>query len=222
MITLRRLSKSYTSRDETITLFTNLDWIINTGSFVALMGASGAGKSTLLSLIAGTLVPDRGSIHLDDTDITELTVDAMIEYRGTHIGFIFQAFELMPNLTVEENIDLVLDISHAKRRYTTSEILDKVGLAGKERRFPSELSGGEQQRVAIARAFVSEVAYLLADEPTGNLDEGNATKIMELIDTLHQETKNTIIMITHDHNIASRADRIYRLQGGEIKEMKKE
>ena len=222
MITLRRLSKSYTSRDETITLFTNLDWIINTGSFVALMGASGAGKSTLLSLIAGTLVPDRGSIHLDDTDITELTVDAMIEYRGTHIGFIFQAFELMPNLTVEENIDLVLDISHAKRRYTTSEILDKVGLAGKERRFPSELSGGEQQRVAIARAFVSEVAYLLADEPTGNLDEGNATKIMELIDTLHQETKNTIIMITHDQNIASRADRIYRLQGGEIKEMKKE
>ena len=91
MITLRRLSKSYTSRDETITLFTNLDWIIDTGSFVALMGASGAGKSTLLSLIAGTIVPDRGSIHLDDTDITELTVDAMIEYRGTHIGFIFQA-----------------------------------------------------------------------------------------------------------------------------------
>ena len=221
MITLRRLSKSYTSRDETITLFTNLDWSIDTGSFVALMGASGAGKSTLLSLIAGTIVPDRGSIHLDDTDITELTVDAMIEYRGTHIGFIFQAFELMPNLTVEENIDLVLDISHAKRRYTTSEILDKVGLAGKERRFPSELSGGEQQRVAIARAFVSEVAYLLADEPTGNLDEGNATKIMELIDTLHQETKNTIIMITHDQNIASRADRIYRLQGGEIKEMEK-
>ena len=221
MITLRHLSKSYTSRDETITLFTNLDWIIDTGSFVALMGASGAGKSTLLSLIAGTIVPDRGSIHLDDTDITELTVDAMIEYRGTHIGFIFQAFELMPNLTVEENIDLVLDISHAKRRYTTSEILDKVGLAGKERRFPSELSGGEQQRVAIARAFVSEVAYLLADEPTGNLDEGNATKIMELIDTLHQETKNTIIMITHDQNIASRADRIYRLQGGEIKEMEK-
>lgn len=126
MITLKNISKSYTSRGETVTLFTNLDWLIDQGSFVALMGASGAGKSTLLSLIAGILSPDLGNITLDDTDITTLSRDAMIEYRGQHIAFIFQAFELIPNLTVEENIDLILDISHAPRRYATSEILDKV------------------------------------------------------------------------------------------------
>ena len=149
MITLQNISKSYTSKIETVTLFTDLDWNVESGSFVALMGASGAGKSTLLSLIAGILSPDSGSILLgsvkteqdfsssstgkaglarNDTtvDITGLTRDAMIEYRGQHIAFIFQAFELIPSLTVTENIDLVLDISHAKRRYTTADILTKV------------------------------------------------------------------------------------------------
>jgi putative ABC transport system ATP-binding protein len=126
MIHLKNISKSYTSRGETVTLFTDLDWQVETGSFVALMGASGAGKSTLLSLIAGILTPDSGSISLGETDITTLSTDAMIAYRGGHIAFIFQAFELIPNLTVTENIDLVLDISHAPRRYTTDEILQKV------------------------------------------------------------------------------------------------
>jgi putative ABC transport system ATP-binding protein len=126
MIHLKNISKSYTSRGEIVTLFTGLDWRVETGSFVALMGASGAGKSTLLSLIAGILTPDSGSIALGDTDITTLSTDAMIAYRGTHIAFIFQAFELIPNLTVTENIDLVLDISHAPRRYTTDEILERV------------------------------------------------------------------------------------------------
>jgi len=152
MIHLKNISKSYSSRGETVTLFTDLDWSVETGSFVALMGASGAGKSTLLSLIAGILTPDSGSIYLGDSeqgqdfspayagagsknelarndkvvDITRLSRDEMIAYRGTHIAFIFQAFELIPNLTVEENIDLVLDISHAPRRYETTEILERV------------------------------------------------------------------------------------------------
>lgn len=216
MITLKNISKSYTSHTETVILFTDLDWHIDRGSFVALMGASGAGKSTLLSLIAGILSPDLGNIILDDTDITTLSRDVMIEYRGQHIAFIFQAFELIPNLTVEENIDLVLDISHAPRRYATSEILEKVWLTGKWLRYPTELSGGEQQRVAIARAFVADVPFLLADEPTGNLDEGNASRIMDIIDTLHKETKNTIVMITHDADIASRADMIWKLHGGKL------
>ena len=218
MISLSNISKSYTSKNETVTLFTDLDWQVETGSYVSLMGASGTGKSTLLSLIAGIIRPDSGTIELWVTDITTLTTDEMIEYRGGHIAFIFQAFELIPNLTVTENIDLVLDISHAPRRYETSVILDKVGLAGKWGRYPTELSGGEQQRVAIARAFVADVEYLLADEPTGNLDEGNANRIMDLIDTLHQETGNTIVMITHDRDIASRADRVYRLSGGQLQE----
>lgn len=216
MIHLKDISKSYTSHGETVTLFTHLDWAIESGSFVALMGASGAGKSTILSLIAGILSPDTWSISLGDVDITKLTRDAIIEYRWKHIAFIFQAFELIPNLTVEENIDLVLDISHAHRRYTTSEILDKVWLTGKWARYPHELSGGEQQRVAIARAFVADVPYLLADEPTGNLDEGNAERIMDLIDILHQETKNTIIMITHDRDIANRADTVWKLHGWKL------
>ena len=149
-------------------------------------------------------------------DITSLSKDQMIEWRGQNIAFSFQAFELIPNLTAEENIDLVLDISHAKRRYTTDIILEKVGLKGKGKRYPKELSGGEQQRLAIARAFVADVPYLFADEPTGNLDETNATRIMDLIDVLHQETGNTIVMITHDPDIAKRADRIYKLQGGSL------
>ncbi len=219
MIKLQNISKSYVSKGETVTLFTDLDWQVETGSFVALMWASGAGKSTLLSLIAGILRPENGSIYLGDTDITALSIDEMIRYRGQSIAFIFQAFELIPNLTVTENIDLVLDISHAPRRYETSEILERVWLSGKWERYPTELSGGEQQRVAIARAFVSDVPYLLADEPTGNLDEGNASKIMDLIDILHRETSNTIVMITHDRYIAGRAGMVYRLHSGKIAEV---
>lgn len=217
MIQLKNIAKSYTSRGEVVELFSDLSWQVDEGAWVALMGASGAGKSTLLSLIAGILIPDAGHIFLWKQDITTLTRDEMTAYRGAHIAFIFQAFELIPNLTVWENIDLVLDISHAPRRYETDEILEKVGLAGKWKRYPNELSGGEQQRVAIARAFVSRVPYLFADEPTGNLDERNAEKIMELIRTLHEETKNTIIMITHDKGIASHADMVYRLSGWLLK-----
>ncbi len=214
MISLQNISKTYTSKNETVVLFTDLHWQIETGKYVSLMGASGAGKSSILSLIAGIIPPDSGKILIGNMDITTLNMDEMISYRGQHIAFIFQSFELIPNLTVEENIDLVLDISHAPRRYETSVILEKVWLSGKGSRYPTELSGGEQQRVAIARAFVADVEYLLADEPTGNLDEGNATRIMDLIDTLHRETGNTIVMITHDRDIANRADYIYRLHGG--------
>ncbi len=124
MISLQNISKSYTSKNETVTLFTDLNWQIQTGSYVSLMGASGAGKSSILSLIAGIISPDSGTIELGDTDITQLSTDEMIRYRWQHIAFIFQSFELIPNLTVEENIDLVLDISHAPRRYETSLILD--------------------------------------------------------------------------------------------------
>ena len=216
MIALQGISKTYYTKNDTVNLFTELDWKIEKGDFVALMWASGAGKSSILSLIAGIIKPDNWKIYLGDTEITMLATDEMIEFRGKNIAFIFQAFELIPNLTVAENIDLVLDISHANRRFDTIEILKKVWLPEKENRYPSELSGWEQQRVAIARAFVADVPYLLADEPTGNLDETNAMKIMDLIDALHRETQNTIIMITHDRDIASRANKVYRLHGGKI------
>lgn len=212
MIELKNIKKSYTSSGETVVLFDHLDWTIPTGDFIALMWSSGAGKTSLLSLIAGIIKPDTGSISFDGRDITRLSIDETIAFRGKHIAFIFQSFELIPNLTVAENIDIVIDISHARRRFETSDILSKVWLAGKEKRYPHELSGGEQQRVAIARAFVADVPYLLADEPTGNLDETNAGRIMDLITSLHKETKNTILMITHDPTIASYADALYRIQ----------
>ncbi len=126
MISLQNISKSYTSKNETVVLFTDLDWQVETGSYVSLMGASGAGKSSILSLIAGIIPPDSGTIELGHTDIVQLSIDEMIRYRGQHIAFIFQSFELIPNLTIEENIDLVLDISHAPRRYETRVILEKV------------------------------------------------------------------------------------------------
>jgi putative ABC transport system ATP-binding protein len=126
MISLQGISKTYYTKNDQVTLFTGLDWKIEKGEFVALMGASGAGKSSILSLIAGIIRSDEGSIYLGETDVTKLSTDQMIEYRGKNIAFIFQAFELIPNLTVEENIDLVLDISNADRRYSTNDILEKV------------------------------------------------------------------------------------------------
>lgn len=213
MIQLSHIAKSFVSERETVRLFEDLNWEVDTSSYVALMGASGAGKSTLLSLIAGIQNPDSGSILLDGKETTRFSLDEMVTFRGKNFSFIFQSFELLPNLTVKENVDLVIDISQGKRRFETHEILEKVWLWGKWFRSIHELSWGEQQRVAIARAFVSEVPYLLADEPTWNLDEKNAEKIMDLIDTLHAEIQNTIIMITHDHEIARRADTIYRLHG---------
>jgi putative ABC transport system ATP-binding protein len=139
----------------------------------------------------------------------------MTEYRGKHIAFIFQAFELIPNLTVNENIDLVLDISKAPRRYKTEEILEKVGLAGKGNRYPNELSGGEQQRVAIARAFVSKVPYLFADEPTANLDSETSLNVLQAFIKLHEEGQ-TIIMVTHEKDYAEMTDRIITLADGQI------
>lgn len=142
--------------------------------------------------------------------------DAITAFRGSRIAFIFQAYELIPNLTVEENIDLPIDINHIPRRFTTAEILERVGLTGKGARYPTELSGGEQQRVAVARAFVGQLPYLLADEPTGNLDRKNANRIMDLIDELHKEAGNTILMITHDPEVAGRADVVYELREGKL------
>ena len=167
--------------------------------------------------------PSVGEVLLDGDRIDDLPQQTRDEIRNRVFGFVFQFYHLLPELNVLENVLTPLMIRHSFLSYwrrrnefreQACEILEKVGLEGKGSRYPTELSGGEQQRVAIARAFVADVPYLLADEPTGNLDEGNAMKIMDLIDTLHKETGNTIIMITHDREIALRADKIYRLHRG--------
>lgn len=180
------------------------------------MGPSGSGKSTLLNLLSGLDTPDHGSVRINNTTLNELNNDERTLRRGKHVGFIFQQFHLIPNLTVQDNIDLVIDISWLERRFSTKEILEKVWLQWYESRYPHQLSGGEQQRVAIARAFVAQLPILLADEPTGNLDHHNAMIIMDLMMSLHKTSKTTIILITHDNSVAQYAQQRYQLQEGKL------
>jgi putative ABC transport system ATP-binding protein len=202
---------SYRHQSDGPDLFHNLDLMIPSGDFVALMGASGVGKSTLLSVMAGLKTPTSGSVLLGSKDITTIIGDELSDFRATNVSMIFQSFELLDHLTVYENVELSIEIWNAKRRYATLDILDRVGLSDKAGRYPSDLSGGEQQRVGIARAFVKDAPFLLADEPTGNLDEKTAESIMSIFSELSREHKVTTVMITHDHHIASFADRIYHL-----------
>lgn len=213
MITFKNISKSFnTPSGDEIKILQDMSLQVDEWSFVALMGPSGTGKSTLLNLIAGLERPNQWSLIVDTTDTSSLTNDQYTTFRGKTISFVFQQFHLLPQLTVAENIDLVVELNQLKRRYTTSEILEKVWLAWREDSYPSTLSGGEEQRVAVARAFVAQTPILLADEPTGNLDQNTARQIMELMKELHAEVSNTIIMITHDRNVAGYAESLYLLQ----------
>jgi putative ABC transport system ATP-binding protein len=216
MISVKAVKKSYRTGNETVQIFDGLDFELQNGTFASIMGPSGSGKSTLLFLMAGIVASDGGTIAIDDTDIGALDDGPMAKFRGKNIAFVFQNFELMPNLTVEENVDLPIDINGIPRRFSTAEILEKVGLSGKWKRYPGELSGGEKQRVAIARAFVGQVPYLFADEPTGNLDRKNADKIMDLMVSLRKETGTAILMITHDGEMAKRSEIRYFLRDGRL------
>ena len=167
-------------------------------------------------MISGLDTPDSGSVEVDNVILSDLSEDNRTRRRAKNVGFIFQQFHLIPNLTVEDNIDLVIDIAQIERRFTTDEILAKVGLGGYNKRYPSQLSGGEQQRIAIARAFVGKLPLLLADEPTGNLDHTNAVIIMDLMMQLQQEAKTTIIIITHDPDVAAYAQHHYTLHNGKL------
>jgi putative ABC transport system ATP-binding protein len=161
-------------------------------------------------------VPDAGTIFVGNDNISSLSEDERTIWRASHIGFVFQQFHLIPNLTVADNIDLVIDISKIPRRFSTAQILEKVGLSGYAERYPHQLSGGEQQRVAIARAFVADLPIILADEPTGNLDHKNAVIIMDLLMSLQKESGVTVIIITHDAMVAGYAQKKYELVEGEL------
>lgn len=216
MIRIDSVSKSFTSGEETVQVLSGASFSLPDGAFYAITGPSGSGKSTLLNLAAGLVVPDSGSVFFDDTDIVKLDEDARTRFRGKHLAFVFQQFHLVPNLTVEENVELPLRLNGLERQFDTEAILGRVGLAGKEKRYPFELSGGEQQRVAIARAFVGNVPYLLMDEPTGNLDRKNADRVMDLVSELRKETEISILAITHDPAVADRADRKFVVDGGVV------
>jgi putative ABC transport system ATP-binding protein len=195
----------------------DVSFSIPQGSFVAIVGPSGSGKTTLLGLLAGLDTPTRGQVLLDNADLTALSEDQRAKLRGKKVGFVFQSFQLIPTLTALENVQVPLELrgdSGAADR--ARELLHRVGLGDRLHHFPMQLSGGEQQRVAIARAFSNAPRILFADEPTGNLDSDTGGRIVELLEALNRESNATIVLVTHDHALASHARRIIRLSDGRV------
>ncbi|HKO87817.1 MAG TPA: ABC transporter ATP-binding protein [Burkholderiales bacterium] len=219
LISLRNVVKSYRRGDQRVPVLADLSFEIRRGDFLGLMGPSGSGKSTLLNLIAGIDKPDSGEVLVDGVDITRLNEADLADWRASHVGFIFQFYNLMPVLTAFENVELPLmltRLSRAERRERASMALDIVGLGDRVEHYPSELSGGQQQRVAIARAIITDPTMLVADEPTGDLDRHSAEEILALLDRLNTELGKTIVMVTHDRRAAEKARAIMYLEKGEL------
>jgi len=215
MIELRGVSKTVQSGDHPLTILHPLDYTIASGQFVAVVGPSGSGKSTLLGLLAGLDAPTTGHIVIDGVDITGLSEDALARLRGEKIGFVFQFFHLVPSLTAFENVLIPMEIA-GKRGATTRarQLIDEVGLSDRAHHYPSQLSGGEQQRVAIARALANDPPIVLADEPTGNLDSATGRLIMELLLNVRRTRSSTLVLVTHDSELASLADTRLVLRDG--------
>jgi putative ABC transport system ATP-binding protein len=219
MIELRAVSKTVTSGSEPLTILHPLTTQIPRGQFVAIVGPSGSGKSTLLGLIAGLDAPTSGSVIIDGVDITRLDEDGLAKLRGEKIGFVFQFFHLIPSLTAHENVSVPLEIAGvADAAGRASVLLEEVGLTGRAHHYPSQLSGGEQQRVALARALANNPPIVLADEPTGNLDSNNGRHIMGLLKSVHQARGTTLVLVTHDAELASQADSRLVLRDGRVVE----
>jgi putative ABC transport system ATP-binding protein len=217
MLLARDLTKEYRSGDNKLAVLRDVSFNIPQGSFVAIVGPSGSGKTTLLGLLAGLDTPTRGQVLLDNADLTALSEDQRAKLRGEKVGFVFQSFQLIPTLTALENVQVPLELrgdSGAADR--ARELLHRVGLGDRLHHFPMQLSGGEQQRVAIARAFSNAPRILFADEPTGNLDSDTGGRIVELLEALNRESNATIVLVTHDHALASHAQRIIRLSDGRV------
>jgi len=217
MISISNLTKTVRSGTEDLTILSDVSLDIPDGQFVALTGASGSGKSTLLGLLAGLDSPSSGSITIDSDEITTMSEDGLATLRSSKIGFIFQSFHLIPSLTAFENVLIPMEIAGARDAHERAkELLDEVGLTNRGHHYPTELSGGEQQRVAIARAFANRPKILLADEPTGNLDSKNGRHIFELMTALHQGNNVTLVLVTHDQELAAKAERQIILKDGKV------
>jgi putative ABC transport system ATP-binding protein len=217
MIELREVSKTVTSGSEPLTILHPLTLQIPRGQFVAVVGPSGSGKSTLLGLVAGLDAPTSGQVIIDGVDITRLNEDALARLRGEKIGFVFQFFHLIPSLTAHENVSVPMEIAGAAdARERARALLEEVGLTGRAHHYPSQLSGGEQQRVALARALANDPPIVLADEPTGNLDSSNGRHILELLRTIHHSRGTTIMLVTHDAELAAIADARLVLRDGRV------
>ena len=212
-----RLGKQVTSPEGSLVILQDINLALNRGETLAVVGVSGSGKSTLLGLLAGLDVASHGRVLLDGVDLGALDEDGRARLRNRRVGFVFQSFQLLSSLTALENVMLPLELAGIKEPEAKARLrLDEVGLGQRLHHYPGQLSGGEQQRVAIARAFACEPAILFADEPTGNLDQKTARQIIDLLFKLNHERKTTLILVTHDPEIADHCDHKLTLAGGEI------
>jgi lipoprotein-releasing system ATP-binding protein len=220
-IDVRGLSKSYTMGTRRLDVLRDLDLTMGQGEMVAVVGASGVGKSTLLHVLGGLDAVDSGTVRIGQTDLAQLSDDALVAFRNRHVGFVFQFHHLLPEFSALENAEMPMRIARrpaAERRARAALLLERVGLADRTDHRPGMLSGGEQQRVAIARALVMQPSLLLADEPTGDLDEATAEALHGLLREMHREHGLTSIIATHNPRLAAACDRVLRLEGGRLRE----
>ncbi|MGH7533534.1 MAG: ABC transporter ATP-binding protein [Gemmatimonadales bacterium] len=217
MLTCTHLTKSYASGGRELTVLNDITFDLAAGAFVAITGPSGSGKSTLLGLLAGLDQPSAGGVTLDGQDLSRLTEDARARLRGEKVGFVFQAFQLIPTLTARENVQVPIELAGGRDAARhADELLARVGLSARAHHYPAQLSGGEQQRVALARAFANRPRILFADEPTGNLDAENGGVIIDLLLEWNRDAGTTLVLVTHDPDLATRAGRVIRLADGRL------
>ncbi|MFE6075028.1 ABC transporter ATP-binding protein [Paenibacillus sp. NPDC057886] len=217
MLRVEQVSHTFRNAQGTVPVLQDINISVGKGEMVALLGSSGSGKSTLLHLMAGLMKPDTGKILIADQDIVRMSENRLAEFRRTHIGFIFQAYELLANLTIRENVELPLvfqGIRPSWRKQKAMHLLEQVGLVGKSELFPSQLSGGQQQRVSIARSLITEPSVIFADEPTGNLDTRTEEEIISILQQLNREMDTTFVIVTHEAEVAEQMQVVITLQDG--------
>ncbi len=221
VLEVEHVTHRFVNGDEVTTVLEDIQFRVEKGEIVSLLGSSGSGKSTLLNLMAGLMKPTEGAIRINGHEIHQMNENELAEFRRGHIGFIFQSYELIPHLTVRENVEMPLmfqKVPARERKERALALLDRVGLAGKSELFPSQLSGGQQQRASIARALVTEPDIVFADEPTGNLDTKTEQEIMDLLTDLNERQGVTFMIVTHEQEVARRTRRIMQLRDGKMVE----
>jgi putative ABC transport system ATP-binding protein len=218
MLRSESLTQTYLSGGRPLTVLNDITFRLERGGFLAIVGPSGSGKTTLLGLLAGLDRPSAGRVELDGQDLGALTEDQRARLRAEKVGFVFQSFQLIPTLTARENVQVPLELRGEPAEARAIELLERVGLEDRAHHYPAQLSGGEQQRVALARAFSIRPQILFADEPTGNLDAKTGATIIDTMVALNRELGTTLVMVTHDHDLAARARRTIRLSDGRIVE----